>query len=1068
MPKKINSPSRGALVALFLTFLSFTAFGQKAVTGKIVNGKDKQPLAGATVTVKGSNVATQTESDGSFKITVPKDNSVLVITAIGFEPMDISVSGRTTVSAELKETSTALNEIVVTGYTAQKKKDITGAVSVVNVANLKQLPAGTGEEALQGQASGVSILTSGQPGAASDIRIRGITSFGNNTPLILVDGVQGTLHDINTNDIESIQVLKDASASIYGVRGSNGVIIITTKKGKAGKAIINYEAHYGFQTAGKGFDLATPTEVANAVWQQNINSGLHIGDAAWGSKQYGKGATPVLPDYLTPVGAKAGDPGTDPATYDINSNQITKANKAGTDWYHEVMKRAPIQSHNLTMSGGFNKSSYLFSLGYLNQEGILLNTGLKRYSIRLNTQTNIKDHIRVGENAYVFYKTNPTVGNQNEGNPISFTYRESAIIPVYDIKGNFAGTKSQDLGNSRNPFADATRNGVNKGNTWTIQGNVYAEVDFLKHFVIRTSMGGNIDNGYYHNFGYVGYENAEGNTGSNSFNEGASYNSQWTWTNTLVYSNTFGKHTVKALVGTEAISSYGRGESGTRGNYFSTNPNFWVLGTGSPAGQQNAGYAYQSSLYSQFGRLEYNYDDRYLINATLRRDGSSVFYQGRQYGTFPSVSAAWRISQESFFKSVTFVNDLKLRYSWGKLGSASNVPGTNPFILYASNIGRSYYDLGGTNTTPAAGFFNSNLGNQATTWEGDIITNIGLDATILKNKIDFTFEWYKKKISGLLFPAQYDVLYRGDAQAPFVNIGDMQNTGVDVSATYHGSLHNGLKFDVTGLVTTYKNEVVSIPGTGFFTTGGSRNGDIVKNAVGHPVGSFYGYQVVGLFQNDQDVAKSAVQDGAAPGRFKYLDANGDNKITADDRTYFGNPNPKFTYGLNISLSYKNFDFATFFYGSYGNDIFNGVKIFTDFPQLFKGGLSKEAALNSWTPTNLGAKVPKLENAASFSTTTVINSYYLEKGSYLRNKQMSLGYTLPTRMLSKYGIDKFRIYVQAINLFTVTKYKGLDPELQSSDPNNQSQSINGASNSFGIDYGNYPHTAQYLVGVSVNF
>ena len=1055
---------RGALCALFLFFLSLSIQAQTVISGNVSSSKDNQPVASATVTVKGTKVGTQTNADGSFKITLPADKSILVISAIGYDPQEISTSGKTSVNVVLAARLKALDEIVVTGYTSQRKKDITGAVAVVNIANLKSVPSGTVEEALQGQASGVSILTSGQPGASSDIRIRGITSFGNNQPLVLIDGVQGALHDLNTNDIESLQVLKDASASIYGVRGSNGVIVITTKKGKAGKAIISYDARYGVQMAGPGFNLATPQEVANAVWLQQKNSGI----ANPSTKQYGSGATPVLPDYITPFGQKEGGPGTDPALYDINSNQITRANKAGTDWYHAIIKNAPVQQHTLTMSGGFNKSSYLFSLGYLNQEGILLNTGLKRYSLRLNTQTSIKDKIRVGENAYVFYKKNPTVGNQNEGNPIAMAFRESAIIPLYDIKGNFAGTKSQDLGNARNPFADATRNGVNVGNDWEITGNIYAEVDILKHFLLRTSVGGNFSNQYGHSFSYVGYENAEGNTGSNSFTENASYNSNWTWTNTLSYSNTFGKHTVKGLIGTEALSFYGRGVSGTRGNYFSTNPNFWVINTGSPAGSTNSGYAYQSAVYSQFGRVEYNYADRYLVNATIRRDGSSVFYTGKRYGNFPSFSAKWRVSQENFMKNVTFINDLGLRYSWGKLGSASNVPGTNPFSLYASNVGRSFYDLNGSNTNPSAGFYASSIGNQQTTWEGDIITNIGLDATMFNNKIDVTLEWYKKKVSGLLFPAQYSVLFRSDASAPFINIGDMQNTGLDFSATYHGGLKNGLKFDITGQITTYNNKIISIPGTGYFTTGGSRNGDIVRNAVGQPVSSFYGYKVLGLFQSDADVAKSPTQEGAQPGRFKYQDTNGDGKINSDDRTFFGNPNPDFTYGLNIAVTYKNFDFSTFFSGSYGNDIFNGTKIFTDFPQLFKGGMSKDAALNSWTPTNTNTKVPKLENDASFSTTTVINSYYLDKGSYFRNKQMSLGYTIPVNKLSRLGIDKFRVYVQAVNLFTITKYKGLDPELQSSDPNNNSQSINGASNSFGIDYGNYPHTRQYMIGVNVTF
>ncbi len=1041
-------------LAVILLFCNI-ASSQKLVTGTVTDPSGK-PVVGATVVVRGSNVGTQTDASGKFSITAPSFNSRLIISSVGFEQNEISINGKNNFDISLRTTTSTLNEVVVTGYTSQRKKEITGAVAVVNVTQLKQTPVGTGEEALQGRASGITVLSSGQPGAASDIRIRGITGFGNNSPLIIVDGVRGNLHDINVADIESLQVLKDGTAAIYGVAGSNGVIIITTKKGKSGKARISYDGYYGVTTRGPGYDMANTQQEADAIWLQQRNSGI----ANPTSKQYGSGPTPVIPDFITPFGVSGAGP--DPSTYDINSNQITRANKEGTNWYDVITRNAPSQNHNLSVSSGSDKSSYFFSLGYLDQEGIARFQYLKRYSVRANTQFTIKDKIRVGENAYIFYKTNPIYGNQGEGSPFSVVFREDAIIPVYDIAGNFAGTKSQDLGNARNPYADIFRTKDNHNNNWDITGNVYAEVDFLKHFTIRTSFGGTMDNGYSYNFNYVGYENAEGNTGDNSFSEGASYNTQWTYTNTLAYNNTFGEHNVKVLVGSEAVNYYGRGLGATRSKYFSENPDYWTIGTGTGT-QSNSGYAYRNTLWSQFARVEYGFKGKYLINGSVRRDQASVFVDSVRTGYFPAVSAAWRVSEENFFKSVTFVNDLKLRYSWGKLGSTSNVQPTNPYNLYGTRFGRSFYSVNGSSTAPNAGFYRSNLGNANTSWEGDIISNFGLDATILKNKIDITVDYYKKKISGLLFDAsgvQFDRIFVGDANLPKVNIGDMQNTGIDGSITYHGNVAKSFNFDITGTFTSYNNKIIDIPGLPYFNGPQIRNIIPTRNQEGHPVGAFFGYKVIGLFQSDDDVAKSPTQDDASPGLFKYQDTDGNGKIDANDRTYLGNPNPDFTYGLNVSFSYKNFDFSTFFFGSHGNDIFDNTKTFTDFPDFFKGGLRREVATNSWTPTNTNTSIPKLRTKGGFSTDQVSNSYFISKGSYLRNKQMQLGYTVPSSALSKYGIERLRIYVQSANLFTITKYKGLDPELQSSDINNNI--------GFGIDNGNYPHTPSYLFGVNLNF
>ena len=834
-------------LAFFTLVFSSLVIAQTRVTGK-VTGPDGKPVFGATVGVKGTNVATTTTTDGSYAITLPHNSTVLVFSYIGFEVSEVNVRGNNAIDVAMKLQTTSLNEVVVTGYTAQRKKDITGSVSVVNVAQMKQSPVGTGEEALQGRAAGVTIITSGMPGGQSDIRIRGITAFGNNSPLIIVDGVRSSLHDINTNDIESMQVLKDASAAIYGVAGSNGVIIITTKKGRTGRAKVSYDGYYGVATPGNGMEMANTQEEANAIWLQQLNSNPNLVPT---HPQFGTGATPVIPDYITPSGAAAGAPNTDPATYNINSNQITQANKTGTNWYNEITRDAPIQSHNISVSAGSDKSSYYFSMGYLNQQGIAQFNYLKRYSVRANTQFSIKDHIRIGENLYAFYKENPLFGqNQSEQNAFTTAVRESAIIPVYDIMGNFAGTKSQGLGNSGNPFAQVARTQANHSRNWDVTGSVFAEVDFLKHLNFRTTFGGLIDNNYGYAFNFVAYENAEGNTGSNSFNENAGYNSNWTWTNLLTYSNVWKEHNLRVLVGTEAVDYYGRYMGATRSSYFSENPDYWVLGAGTGA-QSNSGGAYQSSIFSQVGKVEYSYAGKYLINASLRRDGASVFAKDVRWGTFPGVSAAWVISQENFFKNITFVNNLKLRYSWAKLGSTSNVPSTNPFDLYDTRAGRSAYDIAGTNTTPVVGFYRSNIGNPATTWEGDIITNAGFDATILNNKLDLSFDWYKKKVSGLLFTAQgpqYDILYGGgDAGLPKVNVGDMQNTGVDLSATYHGSIAKDFKFDVGLTFTSYSNKIVSIPGQPYYDEPVIRNNILQREQVGQPFGSFFGYEVTRTF-----------------------------------------------------------------------------------------------------------------------------------------------------------------------------------------------------------------------------
>ena len=1090
MPKKNAGLNKMSRMLIGLLLLSCGAFAQKTISGKVVSKTDQQPVRNATVQVRGTVIATRTDSSGDFTIKLPKDNSELEISSVGYGTAIVPMAGKTTAGEiQLVITVGNLNEVFVTGYTSQKKKDITGSVAIVNVADMKATPSGSTEALLQGQASGVTVNTTGQPGGASVVNIRGITSSGNSAPLVLIDGVPGSMHDINSNDIQSLQVLKDAGgAAIYGVRGSNGIIVITTKRG-VGSVRISYDGFVGSQQPlSKSWDLASPTQTGVAKWAQYFNDGLTPSDP-----QYGSGPTPVVPYYITPTGAPQGAPNTSPADYNLYNNHITLAAQNGNNWFDDIFKPALIQNHNLSVSGGTGKSSYFMSFNYLDQQGTLIETSLKRYSVRINTNFSLADdHIHVGENAFIFYKTNPGYLNApgvNSTNSINAAYQLPNIVPVHDIVGNYAGGISQGLGNASNAVAIQERQANNQNRDYEVLGNVFAEVDFLKHFTIRTSAGGTFDNYYYNGFATTPYENAENNKAANLYTETYGQNSSLIWTNTLNYNNKIDKHSFSILGGTEYIYNTGQGSNATRGNYYITDssnltvsPNLWTLNFGQASTQTNNSTIlgnnglytpYQLAIFSVFGRIDYNYDQKYYISATLRSDNSSVFVPDQRNGIFPSVSAGWMISQENFLRNANWLNEFKIRGSWGKLGSISNINPTNAYTLYGQQVNQSYYDVNGTSHSPVAGLYTSQYGNPNTTWEQDIITDVGFDASIINNKFDISFDWYKKLISGLLFvPAVPGT--NGGAIDPFTNSGNVQNTGIDLSVTYHGRANKDLSFDITGTFTSYNNKVISLPaGTLYINQPTGAQTITSRIQPGHPLGAFFGYQVIGLFQSHDDVAKSPTQQDAAPGRFKYADVNHDGAITADDRTFFGNPNPSFTAGLNITVNYKNFDFYTFFYAQVGNDIINNVKSSTDFPQGFSNQISTNVAVNSarlinaaGQPTNYndptahvenpGTNVPMLEKSANFSNSGAFNSYTMESGSFLRCRNLTVGYTIVSSTLKRLHFDKFRVYVQALNLFTVTNYSGLDPELNP-----------GTNTVFGYDNGVYPNNQKtYSVGVNL--
>lgn len=1026
-----------------------------SIEGKVISSEDGAPIPGVTVLLKSTTIGTVTDMEGNYSIQ-GTENGVLVFSFIGYERQEIPINSRSILNVELKGDAQSLEEVVVTGYTTQQKKDIIGAVSVVDTDAMKTIPTGSAAQALQGQASGVNVISSGSPGSRSNIFIRGISSFGDSQPLVIIDGIQADLNDISSNDVESIQVLKDAgAAAIYGVRGSNGVVIVTTKKGKSGAPTFSYDSYYSMQMPlpGNPFDLVIdPEEFAGLALIADPNNAL-----------YRDG----IPDfmYAGPNGsgiAMAGDPNVDPSRYHFdplnpgNNYLIQEVNKSGTNWFQELFKAAPMSEQNLSVSGGTDKSKYMVSLGYLNQQGTLIETYLKRYSARINTSFNFGDNFRIGQNLNLFYKENPNFSTQAQFGGIAEVYKMMPIVPTHDIRGNYGGTRAGiNLGSNSNTVANQERASDNRNRSWNIVGNVYAEVDFFKNFTARTSLGTVVNNQYNHSFSFTQYENVQGFLNPNSFSESSSFSNRLMWTNTINYNKEIENHSINILIGSESISNSGRSVGGSRQNYYSTDVDYRTLSTGT-SNILNYSSFYEDALFSLFSRLDYAYNNKYLLGLTVRRDGSSRFGPENRYGVFPSASLGWRISEEGFLQSLAWLNDLKFRGSYGILGSQNNVNPENQFDLFGGSISNAYYDIRGTSNSAVQGFFQTRSGNPRTGWERNIVSNLGFDASILDYKIDLSFEYYQKSIDGLLF-VQPTLATAGGATPPTVNIGDIQNSGFDFSITYKGNIMDELEYSVGGNITAYENMVVNIPEPGYFNTASHQQvGSMVRNQEGHPVSSFFGYDVIGLFNSQEEVNTAPTQSGAEPGRFRYRDVNGDGEITPDDRTFIGNPNPDFTYGLNLSLSYRGFDLSTILYGSQGNDAVNTIPVYTHFFGTYVGAKSN-VLKNAWTPENTNTTVPKIENQNNFSTAGVFNSYFVEDASYFRMRTLTLGYTFESALMERIKINRLRIYTQAVNLFTLTGYTGLDPELA------------GSSASFGIDIANYPNNQRsFLLGVNLSF
>ncbi len=1072
-----NRLARMSALLMLSLFFCGSLFAQRTVSGTVTS-QEGEALIGASVFVRGTSTGTVTDIDGRFSINVAEGFNTLIVSYTGYETREIQLTTESSYQIILSE-GILIDEVVVTGYAVESKRQTTGAVSVIKAEDLRAIPSGNVEQQLQGRVAGVTVITNGQPGTQSQIRVRGFGAFGGNAPLYVVDGVPvGSTDFLSPDDIETSTVLKDAAAaSIYGARAANGVIVYTTKKGSKGarKLTINYDGLYGATdpNVNGAPKMLSPQEQAD--WTHiayRNNAAANKTEPQYNHPQYGTQAQATLPDFLHANGQNGVRGPVDlaaiRAAYEANPANVflIRPNVAGTNWYDEITRVGQLQRHGLGFSGGGDNSRFYIGLSAQQQEGILLNNTFERYSFRANSEFDLSKRVRFGQNLQFTYRSrrggfggSDGLGGADDESVILSAYRMPTVIPVYDEFGSFASTRAAGFNNPRNPVRTLT---LNDGNDFNYNanafGNIYLEVDPIKNLTLRSSLGGQYNNFNFvdYNYRYLGDSEPEA---SNAFSEGGGYFFGWVLTNTAAYKLQLGAHGVNVLAGVEALNTgKGRSFNGRGLNPFSMDLNFVNLSTvQNPI--VNSNLFNGVNFYSVFSKIDYNYNEKYYLTGVVRRDGSSRFGPNTRYGVFPAVSAAWRVSAEPFMKDISWISDFKVRFGYGEMGNSNNVNPANQFSLFASGRGFSFYPIEGQNNGANEGFAQSRIGNPDAQWETAVTSNLGFDISLFNNKLEVNAEFWRKDTRDLLFTIPLAGVTGNRAAAPAVNIGSMLNEGIDIQIVNRGNITKDLKYEVILNNSFLRNEITSLaPGIEFFDGFGYRGINPIRNAVGQSLSSFFGYRVLGYFKDEADVANSPAQQGAGVGRFKYEDIDGDGKITPDDRTFIGSPVPDYTGGLTLNLSYKNFSFGAYGFAVLGNQAFNQSKWFTDFFGTFEGAGKGERAKQSWTPA-LGdnAKAPIWESVSNLSTSGASNSWYVENSSYFRMQQLSLSYDFNKIAITKLGLSRLRIGVAANNLFTITGYQGLDPQV-ASDVDTQ----------FGIDVGNYPVTRGYNIILGATF
>ena len=1020
-----------------------TAIFQSTVTGTIID-EAGLPLPGANVIEKGTTNGTQTDFDGNYTLNVA-EGATLVFTYVGFKRQEVVVGGQSTINLTLTEDAAALDEVIVTGYSAQTRGDITGSVATVDLVEATKAPIVNAAEALQGRVSGVTVIQSGTPGAPPKINVRGFGTSNNTNPLFIIDGLQTddpfVLNSINPNDIAQMNVLKDGAAAIYGARASNGVVIVTTKGGgyNMEKPVVSIDTYTGFSQVQNLPNLLNAQQLGDVLLQSAINDGT-----VFNHPQYGNGTTAVVPDQLNGY--------TRVASYDpiVRGPASATVNPEGTDWLDAIFRTALIQSGSASISNGGENSKGSLSINYINQQNILLDSGFKQGQIRLNSEFKIGNRVVIGEHFSTAFSNNigsnssgvatDTGGGANAGGvAVEDAIRSSPLIPLFDDNGNFAGTGAQGTGNARSPLAALRRAANNFGKTLRVLGDVYLSAEIFDGLTFKTTMGGTINSFNTRQFTSLDPEHSEP-LGTNQLLELNQDGYSWTWTNTLAYRKTFGESKIDALFGLEAVEDGVKGKTISRTGYLFEDPEFYLLNNGSGTPNVNDAYASNNSLFSIFGTATYSFADKYFITGTLRRDTSSRFIGDNKSDVFPSVSAGWVLSKENFLSDNSAISWLKLKGSWGELGNQS-LTVSNP-TLNISSLNEQFADYALNGTAISQGALLTSVGNPNLRWETSTTTNVGIELGFLDNLIDLDFEYFNIETNGLISPDNSLISTTAiDAAAPLVNIGSVTNKGFDASIRIKDKFNSGFSYDINANVSTYRNEVTELVSDFQLGFEGFRGGAITRTQVGDPLSVFFGREIIGFSDS---------------GRFEYRDVNNDGEIDDDDRTIIGSPHPDFTYGFNLNVGYKGFDISTFVQGSQGNDIYNYGKIFTDFPTF--GDANRSArVLDSWTPENTNATLPALSNSIQ-NNETQPNSYFVEDGSFLRLKNLQIGYSLPQSAVELIGVSALRMYIQGTNLLTFTDYEGFDPEIISS--------VTGNNLTLGVDWQVIPQPRVFTFGLNV--
>lgn len=1014
-----------------------------AVSGTVTSSEDQQPMIGVSVVVKGTQQGVTTDYEGRYAIEVAPD-AVLQFNFIGFQTIEQSVAGRQVIDVIMTTDEKLLEDVIVVGYKKEIKSNVSSAISSVKAKDIENLPMLGLDQALQGQAAGVQVTQStGAPGDDIAVRIRGAGTLGNNNPLYVIDGVPttGNINMFAISDIESIQVLKDgASASIYGARSANGVIVITTKKGKSGAPTFNFDSYYGIQEANRLPELLNKTEYLT-IRNEAITNSNELRD-------------PIrqLPTY-------------DPAIVDT---------LADTDWLSEVFRVAPTQRHSLSASGGGENSSFYILGEYFNQEGVFRKQGFDKYLLRFNGELGSKK-FKIGNNISIAYTSRDVIGSSGDGagpgnelSGIRYALIAAPVFPVYDDNGNIIKTSA--LLGDPSLYGDGNANPVAFINAtdWNIQryrlfGNVFAEYNLLDNLKIRTNLGTDLlfqsETIFKERLSVAIYD-------PTSLSRGNVTDRNLVWNNTIDYVEAFGaedQHNLSLLLGMEAIDNHTDYLGASANNFFSSDPNFRFIDNSNNEELGNlsaSGISTEWGLLSFFGQLGYNYKSRYVVNLSVRRDGSSRFGPANRWGTFPAVSVAWNVSQEPFF-NVNALNTLKLRASYGQLGNQEI--GLYPYSSLVET-GNITYVFGDQVVTGAQLVEN---GNSNIKWETTTQTDYGIEMGFLEDKITLVADYYNKRTE--------DVLVRvpipqsaGDFSPPYVNAGTVENKGFELGLSFRNNLGD-LRYEISANIATVRNKVLSIAGTEPLLGGfGLSDGPITRTEPGYPLGSFYLYEMEGIFQTQEEINAHAIQtpdrEETRPGDIKFKDLNADGIIDDKDRAHLGNPFPDFTYGMNLSLNYKNFDLSALVQGVQGNDVYFLYGNFAYETQL-RGFNSYAAILDRWTPTNTDTDIPRV-TVDDKNRNRRPSTRFLEDGSYLRLRNITLGYNLKG-LIKTDKIKEFRLYVSAQNLLTATKYSGLDPEIQANTNDTRGYDVS-SDLAVGIDWGTVPAPRIILFGMNLNF